>query len=92
MAVWTLDRADGGGTESVVIRFLPNGDVRDGRRTRAPARRSASSAKPPAAQTDLLPEDGILAYTLARELGFRCEYGVFDPLPLGSIWTRIPLP
>lgn len=92
MAVWTVDRDAGGGIESVVVRFLPNGDVRDGRRTRQPATRGVADDARAAERTELYPEDGILAYTLARELGFRCERGIFDPLPGGTIWTRIPLP
>jgi hypothetical protein len=92
MAVWTVDREAGGGMESVVIRFLPNGEVRDGRRTRKPARSGAAAGDHEAQRTDFLPEDGILAYTLARELGFRCERGILEPLPEGVIWTRIPPP
>jgi hypothetical protein len=90
MAVWTLDDEPGGGTESVVVRFLPNGEVRDGRRTRRVSPRDSSVAA--AGRTDLLPEDSILAYTLAREIGFRCERGLFDPPPGGEIWTGVRLP
>jgi hypothetical protein len=92
MAVWTVDDRAGGGIESVVVRFLPNGEVRDGRRTREPARRDSADAATPSGRTDLYPEDGILAYTLARELGFRCDRGIWDPLAAGEIWTRIPIP
>jgi len=92
MAVWTIDRDAGGGIESVVIRFHPNGDVRDGRRTRRPAQRRGAPEGVDAERTELFPEDGILAYTLARELGFRCERGILDPLPEGTIWQRIPPP
>lgn len=77
----------GGGLESVRVRFLADGSVHNGHRAISPGAEAISRA---VVQSALLPEDGVLGYTLARELAFRCERGLTEPLVPGWIWGQIP--
>lgn len=87
VALGPRDRAAGGGLESVRIRFLADGSVNTGHRASGPGAESLSRT---VLQSALLPEDGVLGYTLARELAFRCERGLTEPLVPGWIWGQIP--
>lgn len=87
IALGPRPRAAGGGTESVRIRFLADGSVQDGRRATSGGRESMVRS---VVQSGLLPEDGVLGYTLARELAYRCERGLTEPLVPGWIWSQIP--
>lgn len=77
----------GGGTESVRVLFLVDGSVQGGQRGYDPPPDRPSGA---AQRGDLHDGDGLLAHTLARELAFRCERGLTEPLALGWIWSQIP--
>lgn len=81
-------RADGGVQENVRVRFLTDGTVQDGHRAVTPPRRDPGPATPLSSPLDTL--DGPQLYALARELAFRCERGILDPVPLGSIQGQIP--
>lgn len=77
----------GGGTESVRVLFLADGSVQTGQRAHDPPRGSPSATPE---RTGLDGGDGVLAHTLARELAFRCERGLTEPLAVGWIWSQIP--
>lgn len=87
VAIGPRAEAIGGGLESVRVRFLADGSVQSGHRAIRPGPESVSRA---VVQSALLPEDGVLGYTLARELAFRCERGLTEPLEPGWIWSQIP--
>lgn len=87
VAIGPRAEALGGGLESVRVRFLADGSVQNGHRAIRPGPESVSRA---VVQSALLPEDGVLGYTLARELAFRCERGLTEPLEPGWIWSQIP--
>jgi hypothetical protein len=77
----------GGGMESVRVLFLADGSVQSGQRSHDPPRGSPTAAPE---RTGLDDGDGLLAHTLARELAFRCERGLTEPLVVGWIWSQIP--
>jgi hypothetical protein len=77
----------GGGLESVRVRFLADGSVHNGHRAIRPGADAIARA---VVQSALLPEDGVLGHTLARELAYRCERGLTEPLVPGWIWSQIP--
>lgn len=87
VAIAPRAEALGGGLESVRVRFLVDGAVRDGHRAIRPGAAATARA---VFQSALLPEDGVLGYTLARELAFRCERGLTEALEPGWIWSQIP--
>lgn len=77
----------GGGLETVQVVYRGDGNVQAGSRavtTRPDAAGSRVQRGP------LREEDIVLAYTLARELAFRCERGLFEALPPNSLWGMIP--
>lgn len=81
-------KAAGRWQENVRVRFLKGGATQDGQRAvSAPAALIGASA-PVTSPLDSL--DGPKLYALARELAFRCERGIIDPVPLGSIQGQIP--
>jgi hypothetical protein len=80
--------ANGAVQENVRVRFLTDGTVQDGHRAATPPSRDPGPATPLTSPLDSL--DGPQLYALARELAFRCERGIFDPVPLGSIQGQIP--
>ncbi len=74
--------------ESVRVRFLNGGATQDGQRAvSAPSSRLGAGA-PATSPLDSL--DGPSLYALARELAFRCERGITEPVPIGSIQGQIP--
>ncbi len=70
--------------EAVQARFLPDGRLRDGSRAVTAARRSAPVISP------LDSADGARLYDIARELAFRCDRRILEPVPEGSILGQIP--
>lgn len=79
---------EGGWQENVRVRFLNGGATQDGQRAvSAPSSRPGGAA-PATSPLDSL--DGPKLYALARELAFRCERGITEPVPLGSIQGQIP--
>ncbi len=70
--------------EALRVRFLPDGSTQDGRRVVTAARR----ARPAESPLDSL--DGEKLYALARELAFRCDRNIVEPVPIGSILGQIP--
>lgn len=81
-------RGDGGVQENVRVRFGTDGSVQGGHRAVTPPRRDPGPATPLSSPLDTL--DGPQLYALARELTFRCERGILEPVPLGSIQGQIP--
>lgn len=83
-----VDAGRGSGTaaahESIRVRFLPGGQAQDGFRAATADRRSAPVTSP------LDTADAPMLYALARELAFRCDRGLLDAMPLGSIQGQIP--
>lgn len=83
-----VDAGRGSGTaaahESIRVRFLPGGEAQDGFRAATADRRSAPVTSP------LDSADADMIYALARELAFRCDRGLFDAMPIGSIQGQIP--
>jgi hypothetical protein len=77
-----------GATENVQARFLTDGSLQDGRRVVTPPTRDAGPSTPVASGLDSL--DAPQLYALARELVYRCDRGIFDPVPAGNIQGRIP--
>jgi hypothetical protein len=70
--------------EAVRVRFLPDGSTQDGARVVSAARRGRP------VETPLDSLDGPQLYLLARELAFRCDRNIVEPVPLGSILGQIP--
>lgn len=89
-----LPRPDslGGGSDAIVIRFLPTGAVQEGSRRITPSRRGRSLVPPDMRERPLLGEDGTVAHGLAVELAFRCITGWTEPLPEGWLWTLVRRP
>lgn len=83
-----VDAGRGSGTvaahESVRVRFLPNGVVQDGFRASTADARIAPITSP------LDSADGARIYALAREIAFRCDRGLWDAMPIGSVQGQIP--
>lgn len=77
----------GGGLETVQVVYRADGSVQAG--SRAVTTRPADNGSR-VRQGPLLDEDGVLAFTLARELAFRCERGLFEALPPNTLWGMIP--
>jgi hypothetical protein len=74
--------------ENVRVRFLNGGVTQDGQRAVSAPAPLIGAAAPQTSPLDSL--DGPKLYLLARELAFRCERGITDPVPLGSIQGQIP--
>lgn len=70
--------------ESIRVRYLPSGEVQDGQRAATSDRRTPPLTSP------LDSADAEMVYALARELAFRCDRGMTDALPAGSIQGQIP--
>lgn len=83
-----VDAGRGSGTaaahESIRVRYLPNGSVQDGQRAATADRRTPPLTSP------LDSADAEMVYALARELAFRCDRGLIEALPLGSVQGQIP--
>lgn len=83
-----VDAGRGSGTvaahESVRVRFLPNGEPQDGFRAATADRRTPPITSP------LDTADAARIYALAREIAFRCDRGMWDALPVGSVQGQIP--
>lgn len=83
-----VDAGRGAGTtaahESVRARFLPSGALQDGVRAATADRRTPPITSP------LDSADGARIYALAREIAFRCDQGLWDAMPLGSVQGQIP--
>lgn len=83
-----VDAGRGSGTlashESVRVRFLPGGEAQDGFRAATADGRSAPET------SALDSTDAERVYELARELAYRCDRGLTDPMPIGSVQRRIP--
>ncbi|HRN54271.1 MAG TPA: hypothetical protein PK788_12305, partial [Gemmatimonadaceae bacterium] len=83
-----VDAGRGSGTtaahESIRVRFLPTGEPQDGFRAATADRRSAPVTSP------LDSVDAPMLYALARELAFRCDRGLLDAMPIGSVQGQIP--
>lgn len=83
-----VDAGRGSGTaaahESVRVRFLPGGEVQDGFRA------VTGDGRSPAVTSPLDSADGGQIYALAREIAFRCDRGLMDAMPLGSVQGQIP--
>lgn len=77
----------GGGLETVQVVYRADGAVQAG--SRAVTTRLAESGSR-VQRGELLEEDGVLAFTLARELAFRCERALFEAMPPNSLWGMIP--
>jgi hypothetical protein len=83
--------AEGGGTESVTIRFdLAGAPISGTRAIQLPKRPRGRT--PAVVESPIRAEDAVMGLTLARELAHRCEHGISEPLPEGMIWKRIPPP
>lgn len=74
--------------ENVRVRFLNGGATQDGQRAVSAPAPVIGAAAPVTSPLDSL--DGPKLYALARELAFRCERGIIEPVPLGSIQGQIP--
>lgn len=81
-------KADGRWQENVRVRFFNGGVVQDGQRAVSAPSMRPGGAEPATSPLDTL--DGPQVYALARELAFRCERGIIEPVPLGSIQGQIP--
>lgn len=83
-----VDAGRGAGTtgahESVRVRFLPGGEVQDGFRAVTADRRTPPVTSP------LDSADAGRIYALAREIAFRCDRGLWDAMPIGSVQGQIP--
>ncbi len=77
-----------GTQENIRMRFFADGTVQDGHRAVTPRGKEAGPATPVTSATDSL--DGPQLYALARELVYRCERGIVEPVPAGNIQGRIP--
>jgi hypothetical protein len=77
-----------GGMENVQMRFFADGTLQDGQRVVTPRVREPGPATPVSSAVDSV--DAPQLYSLARELVFRCERGIFEPVPAGNIQGRIP--
>ena len=77
-----------GTMENVQMRFFADGSLQDGKRVITPPAREPGPATPVSSGLDSL--DAPQLYALARELLFRCDRGIFDPVPTGNIQGRIP--
>lgn len=77
-----------GTQQNVRVRYFADGSLQDGQRAVTPRAREAGPATVVTSALDSL--DAPRLYELARELVFRCERGLFDPLPAGNIQGRIP--
>jgi hypothetical protein len=77
-----------GQQQNVRVRYFADGSVQDGRRTVTPRGREPGPATPVSSHLDSL--DAPQLYELARELVFRCERGILEPVPAGNIQGRIP--
>lgn len=80
--------ADGRVQEAVRVLFLTDGTPQDGERVLTPSVRDSGAARPIRGPLDSL--DAPRLYELARELVFRCERGMTEPVPLGSVQGQIP--
>lgn len=80
--------AEGRWQENVRVRFLNSGSIQDGHRAVSAPLSLPGSATPATSPLDSL--DGPKLYALARELAFRCERGITEPVPAGSIQGQIP--
>lgn len=83
------DAAEGGGTESVTIRFNLMGEPISGVRALHPPRRSRRDPQT-VMESPIRAEDAVIGLMLARELAHRCSHGIYEPLPEGIIWKRLP--
>ena len=83
-----VDAGRGSGTtaahESVRARFLPGGELQDGFRAATADRRTPPITSP------LDSADGARIYALAREIAFRCDRGMWDAVPVGTVQGQIP--
>lgn len=83
-----VDAGRGSGTvaphESVRVRFLPGGEPQDGFRAVTLDRRT------PPATSPLDSTDAARIYALAREIAFRCDRGMWDAVPVGTVQGQIP--
>lgn len=83
-----VDAGRGSGTvaahESVRVRFLPNGVLQDGFRAATADRRT------PPLTSALDTADAARIYALAREIAFRCDRGLWDAVPVGTVQGQIP--
>lgn len=77
-----------GNQENVQVRFLTDGTPQDGQRALTPRASEPGPATPLTSELDSL--DAPQLYALARELVFRCERGIIEPVPAGNIQGRIP--
>lgn len=77
-----------GAQQNVRVRYFTDGSTQDGHRAVTPLVREAGPATPVTSVLDSL--DGPQLYELARELAFRCDRGITDPVPVGNIQGRIP--
>ena len=77
-----------GPQQNVRVRYFADGSTQDGQRAVTPLTREAGPATPVTSALDSL--DGPRLYELARELVFRCDRGITDPVPAGNIQGRIP--
>lgn len=81
-------KAEGRWQENVRVRFLNSGVTQDGQRAVSAPSSLPGGASPVTSPLDSL--DGPKLYALARELAFRCERGLTEPVPIGSIQGQIP--
>ncbi|MBA3853280.1 MAG: hypothetical protein C0503_02635 [Gemmatimonas sp.] len=83
-----VDAGRGAGTtaahESVRVRFLPGGEVQNGFRA------VTGDGRSPPVTSPLDSADGGRIYALAREIAFRCDRGLMDAMPIGSVQGQIP--
>jgi hypothetical protein len=77
-----------GTMENVQMRFFADGTLQDGKRVVTPPAREPGPATPVSSALDSL--DAPQLYALARELLYRCDRGIIDPVPTGNIQGRIP--
>lgn len=84
----TRPDSSGGGLESVRVRYRVDGSVQDGGRA-VTGGRAASLGGDRIQRGPLTDADGILAFSLARELAFRCASGLYEALPVGSLWVMM---
>lgn len=83
------DATDGGGTESVTIRFNLMGEPISGVRAIHPPRQRRRDPDV-MLESPIRAEDAIIGLMLARELAHRCVFGIMEPLEPGLIWKRLP--
>ena len=69
--------------ESLQLRFLPDGAVQTAEHVVTPRRGAPMRAPMDSAEARAV-------YELARELAFRCDRNIVEPVPVGSIQRQIP--